>query len=820
MTKAESPAIPDTGSKLFVNKKVSVNRIDFALIAVALITLISSWWYSLPQPLFSTPYSSILLDQDNQLLEARIASDEQWRFPPNEALPDSYVKALLLFEDKRFYSHSGVDWLALGRATVQNIQAKKIVSGASTISMQVIRLANSSINSPSKDKDSKKRTLTTKLIESLQALRLEFTYDKQKILNLYASHAPFGGNVVGISAASWRYFGRAPASLSWAESALLAVLPNRPNYLRPGKNQLKLKQKRDRLLTRLKQAGEFDQLELDLALSEPLPDKILAFPKRAPHLLETLITKTAAKKAAKKTAKDTPPSVIKTSLNSNLQAQVQSVVNNYAKRLLSAQITHLAAVVMDNKTGLPIAYIGNSGFNHSPHSGKGIDLLHRPRSTGSILKPLLYATMLQQGEITPLQLVEDTPTKFKGYQPENYDLKFRGVVPAKKALAQSLNIPAVNMLKQHGIKPFYDFLTNRGMSTLHRTADEYGLPLILGGAEGTLWEMTNLYMQLARAAQSLPPQAISHLPGLPLADDPTGSDINSSDLSAGSAWLTLKALLEVGRPGDESRWRQFSNSRKVAWKTGTSYGFRDGWAIGTTVEYTIGVWTGNAEGGGIPGLTGTQAAAPLLFELFNLMPKTHWFSKPEYDLRQARVCKKDGFLATPYCDSKVIDLPLASSYSKTSPYHLRIHTDSNQNRRVSSACEPVHKISAHNWFNLPPHIAFYYQKYHSEYRPMPKWRQDCLNFMSAQSPISFIYPHQGTQVYLPVTMTGKRTKMVSELAHQYAASQVYWYLDQQYLGKTQQIHQMEMGPGLGKHELLVVDEEGNQQVMGFEVLSQ
>ncbi|MBQ0732033.1 MAG: penicillin-binding protein 1C [Oleispira antarctica] len=773
----------------------TVKIIAAIFVAIIISVLISSWWNSLPQPLFNSPYSSILLDRNNQLLEARIASDEQWRFPPSETLPSSYIKAVLLFEDKRFYTHSGVDFLALGRATLQNIKAKEVVSGASTLSMQVIRLAS----------DNQSRTLSTKLIETLQALRLEFSYDKQQILNLYASHAPFGGNVVGISAASWRYFGRAPESLSWAESALLAVLPNRPNYLRPGKNQQKLKQKRDRLLTRLQQAGEFDQLQLTLALSEPLPDKILAFPKRAPHLLETLISRNFNQ------------AVIKTSLNSNLQAQVQSVTNNYAQRLLNSQITHLAAVVLDNKSGLPVAYIGNSGFSHNPHSGKGIDLLHRARSTGSILKPLLYATMLQQGEITPLQLVEDTPTKFKGYQPENYDLKFRGVVPAKQALAQSLNIPAVNMLKQYGIKPFYDFLETRGMSTLHRNADDYGLPLILGGAEGTLWEMTHLYMQLARAAQSLPAQAISRLPTIAI-EEP--SILDTSHLGAGAAWLTLNALLEVGRPGSESRWRQFSNSRKVAWKTGTSYGFRDGWAIGTTAEYTIGVWTGNAEGGGVPGLTGTQAAAPLLFELFNLLPKTHWFSKPEYDLRQVRVCKNDGFLATPYCDSKVIDLPLVSSYSKISPYHMRIHTDAKQHYRVSSACEPVHKLSSLNWFTLPPHVAFYYQKQHSEYRPMPKWRQDCLNFMSAQSPISFIYPHKGTQIYLPTTMDGSRTKMVSELAHQYSASQVYWYLDQEYLGTTQQIHQMEIGPGLGKHELLVVDEAGNQQVLGFEVLSQ
>ncbi len=759
------------------------------------------WWFCLPKPLFSVPYSKVLLDRHGELLEARISDDEQWRFPVSESLPGDYVKALLLFEDKRFYDHEGVDWLSFARATLQNVKAKRVVSGASTITMQVMRLAQ----------PHQPRSFSRKVIESLQALRLEFLYSKDEILNLYASHAPFGGNVVGLSAASWRYFGRAMENLSWAEYALLAVLPNRPSYLRPGKNQLKLKQKRDRLLNRLFIAGEFNSIELELAMSEPLPEKVLALPKRSPHLLETLI-----KRQGSKSARRSPKNIVmKTSLDSYLQSQVQAAVDEYVLRLQAAQINHLAVVVMDNKSNLPLAYVGNSGFNNKRDSGQAIDLNHRPRSTGSILKPFLYGTLLQQGEITPLQLVADIPTKFKGYHPENYDLKYRGVVPAKQALAQSLNIPAVNMLKDYGVKRFYDFLKSRGMSTLHRSADDYGLPLILGGAEGTLWEMTQLYVQLARVAQGLPVYEISSLPGL----------INNlpeleKTLGAGAAWLTLEALLEVGRPGNESRWRQFSHSRQVAWKTGTSYGFRDGWAIGTTPNYTVAVWTGNAEGGGVAGLSGTHSAAPLMFDIFSLLPKTAWFTKPEYDLRSVQVCEKDGFLASQYCQTKTIELPLASNFNRISPYHLRIHTDAKKQYRVSSVCEPVHKLISKNWFSLPPHLAFYYQKNHSEYQSLPKWRADCLNLMSAQSPISFIYPQSGTKLYLPITMDGNRAKMVSELAHQYASSKVYWYLDRQYLGSTAQIHQMEIAPTLGKHELLVVDESGNQKMTPFEVLSQ
>jgi len=793
MNKPVPRETPDTGLILFA--KVIRKRV---ILPLALTSLVLGWWVCLPQPLFTVPYSDVLLDRQGVLLEARIAQDEQWRFPPTQQLPQLYIKALMVFEDKRFYEHHGVDPWALARAMMQNFRAQRVVSGGSTISMQVIRLAKK--NPP--------RTYWQKILEAAQALRLEFSYSKGEILALYAAHAPFGGNIVGLSAASWRYFGRSPQSLSWAESALLAVLPNNPNVIRPGKNQQQLKTKRDRLLSRLYANGDMTELDHSLAVDEPLPEHILALPKRAPHLLETLISKREA-------LLDHRPSMLTTTLDGVLQTQVQAVVNLYGERLAASQVNHLAAVILNNQSGEVMAYIGNLGFSHVALSGKGIDLMHRPRSTGSILKPLLYATMLEEGEITPMQLVADVPTRFQGYSPENYDLQYRGVVRAKQALAQSLNIPAVNMLKAYGIKRFYDFLKSRGMSTLFRNADDYGLPLILGGAEGTLWEMTNLYAQLARAAQSLP----SHYPNFPVRSQ-SEKRVLENNLGAGSAWLTLQALLEVGRPGDESHWKQYSSSRKVAWKTGTSFGYRDGWAIGTTPKYTVGVWAGNAEGTGVAGLTGTQTAAPLMFELFNLLPKTKWFAKPEYDLVATHVCKNDGYMASRYCEVEVIDLPLSSAFSTVSPFHQRIHTDAQQTYRLSTACEKVHKLTSHDWFSLPPHIAFYYQKKNSDYRPMPKWRQDCLNLMTAQSPMSFIYPGQGSQVYIPRRMGGTRSSVVSEVAHQYPASQMYWYLDDVYLGKTRQIHQMELAPDLGGHELLVVDESGNQQRTRFEVLSQ
>lgn len=752
--------------------------------------MLFAWWRSLPSPLFSVPYSPVLIDRNEQLLEVRLAKDEQWRFPPQEVLPPAYLQALLVFEDKRFYDHIGVDFIALARALWQNLTADKVVSGGSTISMQVIRLAKK--NPP--------RTYFEKLKEVIQATRLEVAFSKSEILSMYAAHAPFGGNVVGLTTASWRYFGRAPKQLSWAESALLAILPNSPHLIRPGRNQDRLKAKRNRLLTRLHEQSLLTELDYKLAISEPLPDGVLPFPRRAPHLLETLM---ASEKQG----------MITTTVNSDLQQQMHRVAQLYGERIGALGIHHLALTVIDNHSHEVVAYIGNNGYSHAPGTGKAIDLIHRPRSTGSILKPILYAAMLQDGEITPNQLVADVPAKFDGYAPENYDLQFRGAVPAKQALAQSLNMPAVNMLRDYGIHRFYDFLKAEGMSTLFRPADDYGLPLILGGAEGTLWEMTRMYSQLARTAMNLPSKSLawSEVSLLP--------EKQESRLTPGAAWLTIQALTEVGRPGHNQHWKQYSSSREIAWKTGTSYGFRDAWAIGVTPEFTVGVWVGNAEGSGLPGLTGTQSAAPLMFEAFNLLPDTTWFQKPQHDLSSVQVCRNDGYLASRYCDPIRLDIPKNAQYRKISPFHSRIHTDASGYNRVSAECESLANMQEHNWFSLPPRIAYFYGKHHTEYRPMPKWRKDCLNLNAAQNPMSFLYPQKGTEVYIPRQLDGTRSSIVAELAHEYPASTVHWYLDEAYIGTTQRIHQQALSPKAGSHKLFVMDDSGISQQVFFDVLS-
>ena len=445
--------------------------------AAALAIVAVGFATRLPDPLFDAPLSSILEARDGSLLGARIASDGQWRFPGRDTLPEKYAAAAIAFEDKRFRWHPGVDPLALARAAWTNLRAGKVVSGGSTITMQVIRMA----------RGSPPRTYREKLVEAALALRLELGTGKDEVLALYAANAPFGGNVVGLEAAAWRYFGRGPADLSWAEAAMLAIIPNNPGAVHLGRNRAALLDKRNRLLRRLKEEGRIGGTELELALLEPLPEAPRPLPQGAPHLLQTLTSEDGG--AGRRYGSALDPS---------LQRLVEDIVARQSRSLASLRIRHLAALVIDNRSFEVLAYVGNSRWAVGEGTGHAIDLIHRPRSTGSILKPLLFARMLDAGEILPETLVPDIPSHFAGYAPENYDREFRGAVPARAALARSLNVPAVWMLRRHGVDRFYDFLRAMGMTTLHRPPGDYGLTLVLGGAEGTLWDIASMYARLAR----------------------------------------------------------------------------------------------------------------------------------------------------------------------------------------------------------------------------------------------------------------------------------------------------------------------------------
>jgi penicillin-binding protein 1C len=801
------------------------------LLAVVVIIGFVLFWRCLPAPLFDAPFSWVLLDRDGELLGATTAGDQQWRFPSTSRVPDKFARAITCFEDRRFFHHPGVDPLAVLRALRQNFVSRRAVSGASTITMQVIRLS----------RFGRSRTLTEKLLEMVMALRLEVRLSKQQILALYASHAPFGGNVVGLEAAAWRYFGRAPDRLSWAESALLAVLPNNPALIHPGRNRQILLTKRNRLLDRMQRHRIIDALTCQLAQAEPLPPKPFPLPRLAPHLLARLqLTQQGFKVNGGNGSKYSDGQRIRTTLRRDIQHRSTQVLDRHHRGLVGNGIHNAAALILEVASGNVLAYVGNVSATEQMVHGNQVDIITAPRSTGSILKPLLYAAMLETGELLPDQLVADIPTRLGGFYPQNYSRTYQGAVPASRALARSLNVPAVRMLQSYGVDRFYAVLKKLGLRTLHRPARNYGLSLILGGAEGTLEDITAIYAGLARrvtgprrpdAADAgaffrlnyLAPMDVSRVGGSSTAGTPQRLlTVSSQPLGAAASWLTLKAMLEVTRPGVERDWKNFVSSRKIAWKTGTSYGHRDGWAVGVTPRYAVGVWVGNADGEGRAGLTGISAAAPILFELFGLLDGRRWFDEPDNGLVEVTVCVRSGHRAGPDCTrTRKMLIPRAGLRSQRCPYCRIIHSDASGQWRVHGACERIAGIRPVKRFVLPPVMEWYYRKTNSNYHPLPAYRSDCLALPDAvhTGSLSLIYPGKKGKIYVPIELNGRRGRTVFEAAHRNSGIGIFWHLDDRYLGATRDIHQMALAPTPGKHTLTLVDENGEQLQRVFTVLA-
>jgi len=767
----------------------------FAVLGVAVLLLILLW-LAIPVVHFEDPVSPVLFSAEGQLLGARTAADGQWRFPPGGRVPERFSSVLVRFEDKRFFSHPGVDPLAVVRALRQNLRTGKVRSGASTITMQVVRLA----------RKNKKRTYLEKLKEAVLALRLETRRSKQEILSLFAAHAPFGGNVVGIDAASWLYFGRSPDKLSWAEAAFLAVLPNDPGLPATADGRARLLRKRNGLLEKLRGHGAMPELECRLALAEPMPDRLRAVPRDAPHLLDTLAARPGAG----------PP--FRSFVAADLQRTAGRIVEQHGARLADRGIRNLAAVFIDNRTAAVVVYVGNTGLERREDDGQNVDILQSRRSTGSILKPFLYAALLKEGGLTPVTLVPDTPTRFEGFRPENFDRRFRGAVPARAALAWSLNVPAVRELREYGIPRFENILRRWGMTTLDRPPDDYGLTLVLGGAEGRLLEIASLYAKLAELASGAPGGGRE----VRLLRDEPEAPSTMRDLGAASAYLTLQALTAVNRPDDEGFWRNFSSSRWVAWKTGTSFGLRDAWAVGVTPNYTIGVWAGNADGEGQPGLTGLGAAAPVLFDLLGAVDGGGEIVRPRSGLKTLRVCRDSGFLATDLCPAEEITVPEESGFDRMCTFHQAVHLDASGRFRVDSRCEPVDTMRHESWFVLPPVQEYYYRADHAEYRPLPPFRSDCGGGPVGERGsrvMSLVYPEPDMSVYVPVGLDGKVGEVVFEAVHRESGATIHWHLDDDYFASTRVFHQISVAPEPGPHRIVLTDDEGRRLVRDFRVVS-
>jgi len=482
-------------------------------------------------------------------------------------------------------------------------------------------------------------------------------------------------------------------------------------------------------------------------------------------------------------------------------------------------------MIMEVETGSVVTYVGNSRQGQDPIHGGDVDVIMARRSSGSILKPFLFAGMLDNGDILQTSLIPDVPVRYNGYAPKNYDRGYLGAVPAYKALQRSLNIPAVILLKHYGVDPFLGLLRNMGFSTFSYSHEHYGLTLILGGAETSLWELCGMYGSMARAlnhynksdgnyfASDYRMPELNRKSNARLSPDPQEEGV----LSSSSIYLTFESLLEVNRPEELSLWYLMSSSRKIAWKTGTSYGYRDAWAVGVTPDYVVAVWAGNADGEGRPGLSGLTSAAPLMFDLFSLLPETSWFEPPLDDLSEATVCSSSGYLAGPLCDEvDTINVVPKGMKSKACPYHHKVHLDQSRKYRVDSHCYPVGDMKNESWFILPPLMEWYYKRSNSSYREVPPVLSGCKDESIREMEI--IYPEWNSHLVIPRELDGTKGKVVLEVSHRQAPVKVFWHIDEVFVGTTSNIHQLALDIEPGIHTLTAVDEMGNTEAVRFEVL--
>jgi len=778
------------------SKTRRIGRIFLKVVGVLLILFLFSR-VVIPTPKFNKPTSTVLEDSSGVLIGARIATDGQWRFPPGVSVPGKFQICLINFEDRYFNYHFGINPVSIFRALVTNIKEGKIIQGGSTITMQVARMV----------RGNQSRNFFQKIIELLITLHLEINFSKEEILELYAANAPFGGNVVGLETASWRYYGRTANQLSWSETATLAVLPNAPSLIYPGKNHELLKIKRDKLLDKLKSLEHIDDETCHLAKLEELPGHPLPLPNFAMHALDRV-------------NEATPGTRFKCSLNAKLQKRIQKRVNEYIEEYSTNGVNNGAAIVLRVTDGRIIAYIGNS-TNSNDHANM-VDIIKAPRSTGSVLKPFLYCSMLSEGELLPGMLIPDIPTHIAGYSPKNFYLKFDGAVFANEALYRSLNVPFVKLLQRYKVDRFYNKLIQIGMTGLVYPSDHYGLSLILGGGEGKLIDMSSMFAGLARRLldyNSSGPSGNKQFYTSSISNNQVTYKINEASFTPAAIFKTFEALEEANRPSAEEGWKSFKSSRRIAWKTGTSFGNKDAWAIGVTPEYVVGIWIGNADGEGRAGLTGLSNAAPVMFDIYEMLPKSSWFETPYDDFDEVIICNQSGYRASNNCDQlDTTNVPSVGNKTMACPYHFKVHLSSDEKYQVNMSCEDEDNIIHKSWFILPPVQEWYYKSKSPLYQTVPPFKKGCNN--QDQKVMEFVYPRNTSKVYIPKELSGELGRVVFEIAHRNSGKKIFWHLDTEYLGFTQDIHQMEFYLNKGKHLMIAVDIDGNEIVKRFEVLSE
>ena len=746
----------------------------------------------------TVPYSTIITARDGSILHAFLSRDDKWRmYAELSEITPTLRDAILFKEDKYFRYHPGFNPVAMLRAAGRNLLTGRRTSGASTITMQTVRLL-----------EPRDRTYGNKLLELFRAVQLEVHYSKDEILQLYLNLIPYGGNIEGLKSASLLYFGKPPVLLSLAELTTLTIIPNRPSSLRLGVRNALIVQERNRWLDRFRRATLFDEEILTDAQNEPLKAYRREAPQLAPHLARRLRAENP----------NTP--IVRSTLNPTIQATAEQLILRYADRIRAVNIHNAAVLVVDNKTREVVAYVGSSDFTNAFDGGQ-VDGIRAVRSPGSALKPLLYGLAFDAGVITPKTKLADVPTNFGNYEPDNYDRRFNGPVTAEFALANSLNIPAVALLKEIGTSTLIATLQKAGFSAIKKQKKDLGLSMILGGCGVTLEEMTRLYTALANGGKlnELKTKAPPAPEGGATGDSNSGaskappSGAGGAILSPEAAYLVTHTLTQITRPDLPNNFDNSYHLPRIAWKTGTSYGRRDAWSMGYNQRYTIGVWVGNFSGVGVAELSGANTATPLLFQLFNVLDynsSTGWFRAPGSASKLASrvICPETGDVPGEFCTNPVID-QFIMGVSRYRPCQHRKAAFTNAAGTVSycAQCRPDSGVVRRAYPNLSPEVTAFYQTRHIPFEALPPHNPACERlFRSAGLAGPQITSlNNGSEYYINPSQS-----VEMELSCQAAndVQMVFWYLNDKLYRKASPTEALFFKPIPGKLKISCADDKG------------
>ena len=719
--------------------------------------------FPFPREALRRPPASVLVtDREGGPLRHYVASDEQWFVPRKlDAYSPWLIKATIASEDRRFREHGGVDAIGVCRAIVQNIQRREIYSGASTITMQTVRLLGLRPG----------RTLVGKAIEAFRAVQLEEILTKDEILTWYLDLAPYGGNVRGAEAAAWRYFGKPASELSIAEAATIAGLPQSPARYRPDRHPEMARGRRDCVLWRMHECGVITLAQYREALREPLEVCDRFAPFAAPHFADAVHFRRSGR------------SKIRTTISAATQHVAETVLRETASRLRGDGVFNGSVVIVENRTGAILAMVGNVNFFDRDHHGQVNGATAR-RSPGSALKPFTYALAFEQGIIAPDTVLFDVPSRFTHYRPDNFDRSFLGPIPASRALAASRNVPAVELARRVGIERLHLHMRRLGLRTLTRPASHYGLSLTMGGAEVRLVDLTAAYATFARGGAYLRPRWT--------VDEAVASP--QSVLSAEAAWLVTDCLsrreaLADLCPGPAESWP------RLALKTGTSQGRRDAWCVGYDPKYTVGVWLGNFDGRRSDVLVGRKVAAPAVVRIFELLyqgrPRVKWFARP-VGIGSRRVCALTGLPAGPHCThSRMADYIPALDRQPRCRVCRRV-------RRGSVArSEPQWPASVAAWLRANGRETF------SSIRESTRPR--------------ILSPADGQQFILLADRPASQQRVPLRAAVGGGAETVFWFLDDELLASGAPDQPVHWELAAGSHTLRCVDSRGRWSSVRFGV---